>query len=117
MTFAMGGVPHAGPQHQTLMVLVLLTEVDHWKQEDDDTSAPQGKDQISSSHQSYGLGRLTHLLKVTQLMSGWSGGKFGQLVFRSHALSSKGVIFQGLSQPQLHQITWRIPVGLLDENL
>lgn len=28
---------------QTLMFLVLLTEVDHWKEEGDDTSAPPGE--------------------------------------------------------------------------
>ena len=101
---------------QTLMFLVLLTEVDHWKQEDDDTSAPQGKDQFHPHTSSYGLGRLTPLLKVTQLMSGWSGDKFGQLVFKSHAASSKGVIFsRSVSAPA--EITWRILAGLLVENL
>ena len=62
------------------------------------------------------IGEINSLAQGHSVDEWQSGGKFGQLGFRIHALASKEAIFK-VSQPQVHQITWRTTAGLLEDTL
>ena len=81
------------------MFLVLLTEVDHWKREGDDTSAPSGKHWFHPPTNLM-VGEINSLAQGHSVDKWWSGGKFGQLDFRGYALPSKEVIFKVCLSPR-----------------
>lgn len=66
------------------MFLVLLTEVDHWKEEGDDTQLPQvNTDFILTSV--LWIGEINSLAQGHSTDESWSEGKFYKLGFSGHA--------------------------------
>ena len=66
------------------MFLVLLTEVDHWKEEGDDTPVPPGKHWFHPLT-SLWIGEINSLAQGHSIDEWWNGIKFYQLGFSGHA--------------------------------